>query len=337
MAAAAFGLAISTNMSKKAPVAPSAKNHSSDGLVTPALSWPAANGAGGRRVHRALDDDRDAVQATDHGRDVGRREARCSSTADRRAGVRRHGDGLLDRRAGRQQVADAHLRRAASGSGSGAGRTGRTRRASPLRPGTTSATAPATLVSAWAPKRETLIPAHRAIDHHLDVRLEDGRDVGGRQPGEQPQVDRPPRRRRQTRKWRTTCAGVGLEAEQDARRRRRPGWRARRACRRTRRWRPLPGSACRFPRGCVSAAHSWALVTPSVSASSAPSVPSLRLKPYCVSHRSGVPSVSRRRCRCRSGPAGAADRRGTSAPARPPWRWSRRRRPSPRHRPASPR
>ena len=30
-------------MSKKPPVAPSAKNQSSDGLVTPALSWPAAN------------------------------------------------------------------------------------------------------------------------------------------------------------------------------------------------------------------------------------------------------------------------------------------------------
>ena len=29
-------------MSKKPPVAPSAKNQSSDGLVTPALSWPAA-------------------------------------------------------------------------------------------------------------------------------------------------------------------------------------------------------------------------------------------------------------------------------------------------------
>jgi hypothetical protein len=42
LAGTSFGLAISTNVSKK-PVAPSAKNHWSDGLVTPTLSWPAAN------------------------------------------------------------------------------------------------------------------------------------------------------------------------------------------------------------------------------------------------------------------------------------------------------
>src|SRR3954463_12420279 len=40
--AVAPGLASSRNVSKKLPVAPSAKNQSSDGLVTPALSWPAA-------------------------------------------------------------------------------------------------------------------------------------------------------------------------------------------------------------------------------------------------------------------------------------------------------
>ena len=45
----ALGLAISTNVSKKRPVAPSARNHSVAGAVTPADSWPALNSRSGGR------------------------------------------------------------------------------------------------------------------------------------------------------------------------------------------------------------------------------------------------------------------------------------------------
>ena len=40
-------------MSKNDPVAPSARNHRVAGAVTPALSWPAANGCPGRREYIA--------------------------------------------------------------------------------------------------------------------------------------------------------------------------------------------------------------------------------------------------------------------------------------------
>src|SRR3954471_21255263 len=46
--AVGFGLAMSTNISKNDPVAPSARNQLVDGAVTPALSCPAANGWPGR-------------------------------------------------------------------------------------------------------------------------------------------------------------------------------------------------------------------------------------------------------------------------------------------------
>ena len=46
--AVGFGFAISTNISKNDPVAPSARNQLVDVAVTPALSWPAANGWPGR-------------------------------------------------------------------------------------------------------------------------------------------------------------------------------------------------------------------------------------------------------------------------------------------------
>ena len=48
VASVAPGLAINTNRSKNAPVAPSARNHSRAGAVTPALSCPAPNGWPGR-------------------------------------------------------------------------------------------------------------------------------------------------------------------------------------------------------------------------------------------------------------------------------------------------
>src|SRR5581483_10115525 len=47
------GLASSRNMSKKLPVAPSAKNQCPEGCVTPALSCPPANGSSGREKYIA--------------------------------------------------------------------------------------------------------------------------------------------------------------------------------------------------------------------------------------------------------------------------------------------
>ena len=187
--AVAFGLASSTNsVEERCRSRPRRRTTASDGaghagaVVAGGERGPAADEYIARSTMIGT-----RVEAGDGGRDVGRRSSPGSLVdLDGEPAVRRHGVGPHDRRARRQQVADLRRCAVVSGSGSAAGRTGRRRRASRPRRGTTSARAPASS-SRRASRSARPIPAHRPIDHDLHVRLDDGRDVGRRQPGEQPQ------------------------------------------------------------------------------------------------------------------------------------------------------
>ena len=103
-------------MSKKSPVAPSARNQLVAAAVTPALAWPAANTwpPTERYIARST---RIGCVGRDRGRHVGARQLRRLRVhRQRRARVRRQRVGPLDRRERRRpQVADRRGRRRVAG------------------------------------------------------------------------------------------------------------------------------------------------------------------------------------------------------------------------------
>ena len=97
-AAMPAGLSSSTKVSKKAPVAPSARNQCVDGAVTPLAAWPAANGSSGPAVvHGPLREDR--LRRDNRGGDVRRDEPHVGGVhVERGAAPRRQGVGVDHRR-----------------------------------------------------------------------------------------------------------------------------------------------------------------------------------------------------------------------------------------------